>query len=1005
MKKTNKYLIILSLVSILSLINIKDNTVKADTNTRYIQRITRNLDSSTKAKYFDCHENGKAQAVQIGNCTGEGYKKICEIYKNGQYKGKIYANDLTGETQSASALQECNYNRNVGENRNIEALTSADTIEFKLGELNCGSTLYVTSCESGSNEDKMCYLKKSASDLEIYAKVNAGLLTPSKPNCSINNNSNNNSNNNNSNTNTKKEVNAARWVIKNFFNNSFKCGEAIYITSCENGICNYAYLDNTNKIIDTISEFDLTDKIKTVESECYEKGLRYPIKAGSVNGKSYKCGEGLYITECFNDTCYIAGIGDKDKTVTGTEYIGIIDRNLLRTDQTNALYSCNSNNSEENEDYLEDEEEFYQDEEEIIDEEIVEDEEDTSEDEDTNNKTCNNEIKKDQKGESIYELCFPNDLPYNKFDEEVAKYFTCADGYKFDTTYFDPLDDEEKFDSEGNYLKRTFNVKCTSEVAGKPVINIHSSKVTVNPVTDMGTVSFEAKAMQGDIVAYYFSETFKSPTHLSKGWVKSGEKFEITTISPGTLFVWVKDSLGGISNAVRVQIADPNNPKTTLTKIELYDGNGNIQSLRNKTAYNNTIKSNKYVMMSNDLRNDSKVLADGFNPFSMEYELEVDSPTITVYATLTSSDSSYVPGYEPRTVNLDYGINTVLIKIKDNEGKVRTYTILVTRKDNRTSDNTLRDIKLSVGKLEFNSNVTDYKIEIPNNTTSVNVDSTITSDKASYVPGYEPGIVNITGETTVKLIKVKSETGSTRTYILTFVKKSTDIITDESLMLDALTIPGVYIPFESNVANYSVSVDYETAFIDVNPVLKDKTSKMKFSTKRKSETEFKIGSPNGVLLDVGENFVELVVRNKKGETSTYRITIIRKEMGLGISDDVTLKDLRVLNYDIKFKPEKKDYTVKIKQEKSLVITAVPNSNRAEVFIRGNEELTGFSTVRIKVVAENGEYETYSIDIKKDAFNKPLEIAAIVVCTTLVIVGSVVLYIKKKNKVQKAYFEE
>ena len=36
-------------------------------------------------------------------------------------------------------------------------------------------------------------------------------------------------------------------------------------------------------------------------------------------------------------------------------------------------------------------------------------------------------------------------------------------------------------------------------------------------------------------------------------------------------------------------------------------------------------------------------------------------------------------------LNFKYGINTILIKIQNNEGKIRTYTILVTRKDDRTS--------------------------------------------------------------------------------------------------------------------------------------------------------------------------------------------------------------------------------------------------------------------------------------------------------------------------------
>ena len=477
----------------------------------------------------------------------------------------------------------------------------------------------------------------------------------------------------------------------------------------------------------------------------------------------------------------------------------------------------------------------------------------------------------------------------------------------------------------------------------------------------------------------------------SDDWIDTDSDTITIKETPGIKYIWVKDSYGNVSNAVKGAVLDTVTVDTTINKLSLYD--------------EKCFESSNYVRLSNNLIKDSKVLAESFNPFDMEYKLEVDSPTVTVYATLTSSDSNYVEGYEPRTVNLNYGINTVLIKIRNKEGNIRTYTILVTRKDTRTSDNTLNDVKLSVGEINFNANVTDYKIEIPTSTKEVNIESTISSDKASYVDNYVPGNVTITGDTTVKLIKVKSQTGSTRTYVFTFIKEGTDTIDNSSLQISKLAIPDAYVPFESDVANYSFTVGYSTNIIDIRPTLNDENSTYRIRVKKKNDTDYSIASNTGIGLDVGENFIEIIVEDNTGDTSYYRFTIIRKEFGLEISNDTSLKDLKVLGYDIEFKPEKRDYTVKIKQEKSLVITAVPNNNRAEVLIRGNDELTGFSTVRIKVIAENGEYETYSIDIKKDAYNKVLEIAAIFVGAVIILGSSCIIVIKKKNKKNKEYFEE
>jgi hypothetical protein len=194
-----------------------------------------------------------------------------------------------------------------------------------------------------------------------------------------------------------------------------------------------------------------------------------------------------------------------------------------------------------------------------------------------------------------------------------------------------------------------------------------------------------------------------------------------------------------------------------------------------------------------------QIIAQGFDPQVHEYKVDVDSPTVTVYATLTSTDSSYVEGYGPRTVNLKYGLNTILIKIRNSEGKIRTYTIIANRTDDRSADNTLNSISLSTGEINFNSNVSEYKVIVPTDTNAVNIVAKTSSNLSKFVSGYEPGSFLLTDDTSVKMIKVESQTGSVRTYVLTFIKKGTETISDSSLQLSGLTIPGINIPFESSI--------------------------------------------------------------------------------------------------------------------------------------------------------------------------------------------------------------
>lgn len=774
----------------------------------------------------------------------------------------------------------------------------------------------------------------------------------------------------------KEVVEGDRYVAENHIadggNADYDCGQAVYIEYCnkeESG--EYCYYKNSdgnyrkvyrNRLMSESAALNTcntkTDEVQSVK----DKGWMYPIE----NGDKFLCGEALYITSCSNSLCNYSKISKFNGSEV--EEHGTINETSL-VDNTEASTKACKDIKEKESDF-------------------------------DKLKKCNNDDKLAMTGTKTYSnFCYYEEDTKEDIYEEFKKIYLCKNGY-IDKSSLYNIDEKKNCNNNGVCINN-FSVTCTTSSGIIPTLSVTSGIVQSD---GEGIIQVKASAKEGKIVSYYIDENYITPSDSYK-WNKVDSNTFTIKSTPGVKYIWVKDSNGNISNGVSGAVFDNFTTSTTLKYLELKDDSGRSYNASRVSYEFNGINSSNYVRLANNLSKDSNVLADGFNPFDMEYKLEVESPTITVYATLTSTDSSYVEGYEPRTVNLKYGINTILIKIRNNEGKIRTYTILVTRSDDRNSDNTLNSISIDKGKIDFNSNVTDYKIEIPSNTENVNVNSVISSDKAKYVSGYEPGNVIITGDTTVKLIKVISQTGSTRTYVLTFIKEGTDYIEKESVQLADLVIPGINIPFESNVANYNVSVDYSYERIDLETVLKKENSSINIYTKKKNNNDYILTSSKGIRLDVGENFIEIIVNDIEGNKSYYRLTIIRKEFGLDISNDTSLKELNVLGHNISFEPSKKEYTVKIKTEKSLVITAIPKSNRAEVFIKGNNELTGFSTVRVKVVAENGEYETYSIDIKKDAFNKTIEIIAVIMGGVIILTGSFIIIMKKKYKDNKEYYEE
>ena len=89
----------------------------------------------------------------------------------------------------------------------------------------------------------------------------------------------------------------------------------------------------------------------------------------------------------------------------------------------------------------------------------------------------------------------------------------------------------------------------------------------------------------------------------------------------------------------------------------------------------------------------SLVLSTGtieFNEDVIYYNLTVDNEidNIEISAELSSTSSSFVEGYKPRKVNLSVGNNIIEIKVKAEDGEIRTYTLNITRQEKIIDDDT-----------------------------------------------------------------------------------------------------------------------------------------------------------------------------------------------------------------------------------------------------------------------------------------------------------------------------
>ncbi|MDE5888830.1 MAG: cadherin-like beta sandwich domain-containing protein, partial [Bacilli bacterium] len=169
-------------------------------------------------------------------------------------------------------------------------------------------------------------------------------------------------------------------------------------------------------------------------------------------------------------------------------------------------------------------------------------------------------------------------------------------------------------------------------------------------------------------------------------------------------------------------------------------------------------------------------LSPAFNSSTFKYNVTVDSNTSSIQINATAaSGSSFVSGSGPRTVNLNYGSNSIKVRVQNSAGKQTVYTINVNRPDKRSTVNTLSNLKASEGVLSpaFSSGETNYTIDVPNNVTHITLDATLTDNSSSFVAGFGPSTYALEPGPNKVYIKVASQKGDVNVYNITVNRETT----------------------------------------------------------------------------------------------------------------------------------------------------------------------------------------------------------------------------------------
>lgn len=443
-------------------------------------------------------------------------------------------------------------------------------------------------------------------------------------------------------------------------------------------------------------------------------------------------------------------------------------------------------------------------------------------------------------------------------------------------------------------------------------------------------------------------------TSFKTNIIYSASDFTLTSIVPATNWTSNSTSLLNLSNAnygegeglveevmiatLKFKVSASPSYGEKIIKINGFDLTKESTDTVRIYSTNSALKSLTVAGIDFEFSSNTKV-----------YSLETTKSSISINAIPYDSRAILVSGYGSRVVNLNYGSNPIQIIVKAENGSTSTYTLNVTRKDQRSSNNYLASLSISEGTLSpnFNKNTLVYQSSVSNNVNSVTINASLESETASFVSDYGPRTVSLQNGLNSFSLQVKAENGTTKIYTINIIKIEKKV----NNYLKSITLSNGNIVFDKNKLQYNINVLYNVLEMNVIAIPEDEKSKVEV-----------VGNKSLVL---GANTFTIKVTSESGSVLTYTIVVNRLEEGRELSSNNYLEELIISNYPIDFNKDILDYSIKIKKEDRLTISFSSEDTNSKTEIIGNNALKNGSIIKIKVTSEDGKARTYNINISKD----------------------------------------
>ena len=379
------------------------------------------------------------------------------------------------------------------------------------------------------------------------------------------------------------------------------------------------------------------------------------------------------------------------------------------------------------------------------------------------------------------------------------------------------------------------------------------STIEVNITLNRSSSEKEISAIDG--ILSYDSDvlTLKSQSSLLSGWT------ELSPISNGNMFSYANLSFSNLinttsSNIVKAVFEIKKNTGTTKIEITNPSATDEVGNLVTISGGSLTINIVSDVNTLSSLKIDGTSV-NNFNSNTTTYSKTVSATTtsVNIEASKTDEKSTITGDIGKKTLN--YGLNTFKITVTSESGVAKTYTLNITREDNRSKINTLKTLSLSVGTINFNSNTKTYNVIVKEEVEKVTITSTLTDSKSKYVSGYGNREVTLNKGLNKVLIKVQAENGSINTYTLNITRG--EVITEKGLIKDII-VKNYEINFKNDIYSYDIKIANEDK-LNIEVTLEDPKATYEINNNENLE--------NGSIITIK------AVSSDKNITKEYKINI------------------------------------------------------------------------------------------------------------------------------------